>query len=60
MPGSTRSPLEEVSETTLGEPVEAYAEPLSEEEAKAFDEKLDAVEPAYTAAAAKLHELFAG
>ena len=54
------SPLEAILATPLGEPVESYAEPLPEEQVREIEDKLDALEPAHTAAAAKLRELFAG
>jgi hypothetical protein len=44
----------------VGDPVETYVEPLSSEDERAFERKLDAVEPAQAAAAARLHTLFAG
>jgi hypothetical protein len=58
--GAHATPLEAVTETTLGEPVERYAQPMDEAADREFDERLDAIEPAHTAAAAKLRELFAG
>jgi hypothetical protein len=58
--GAHAAPLEAVTETTLGDPVEGYAEPMDEAAERDYDARLDAIEPAHTAAAAKLRELFAG
>jgi hypothetical protein len=43
-----------------GDPVDAYARPLSAEQVGDFHAQLDAVEPAHSSAAARLHTLFAG
>jgi hypothetical protein len=52
--------LSDVFTTELGEPVEGYFEPLSEESVTEYHERLDDGEPTHAAAAARLHQLFAG
>lgn len=47
-------------EAPTGDPVEAYARPLTAEQIGEFHDQLDAVEPAHASAAARLHTLFAG
>ena len=49
-----------VVEAPIGEPVQEYARPLSDEQVGQFHAELDAVEPAHADAAARLHTLFAG
>jgi len=55
-----RSSLADRLVPQVGEPVEEYAEPLTNEEEQAYRDELDALEPAHAAAAARLHTLFAG
>lgn len=47
-------------EAPSGDPVEVYARPLTAEQVGEFHARLDAVEPAHSSAAARLHTLFAG
>jgi hypothetical protein len=57
---SPLDPLGHLLAGDLGEPVEDFVEPLSDDEVAAYHECLDEAEPAHAAAAARLHTLFAG
>jgi hypothetical protein len=56
-----RASLEEILNAELGDPapVEHYRRPVRDHERAALQAELDAVEPAHTAAAARLHTLYA-
>lgn len=56
-----RASLEAVLTAALGDPAptEQYQRPVADHERTALQAELDAVEPAHTAAAARLHTLYA-